>query len=387
MKIKKLLGLLTVMVVAFAFAMPAAAYDEVCVDCKCPMPQLVPCPEQEPQAQCSIRPFDFEKGYHYCRGPWSSPTVCKASLDICECDDPTAFGSGDTIGIRMTILVNDKEGDHGAYWAEPRWDKKKNLELYKSHKAECAGTCQGRDFGEVTFYLANYVTPGTPYSGSACTVAPKEKVVRMLSNANEGYTVTSDDITNKFSHWWIDIPEIRLTTDIAKCDEISVKIELLSERVGGICAECAAVCECTIDVAKACCDCGVVPYGCIYFPYVLTGSSPWMTGLVVTNLNSSVAIADMEATFTLTDSAGNEFTYIKTDFESKVWAFALDTELPNFSGTPAPGSAWLKVETNFMVDGYEFLCDGVFGAGTLPRACIWRYMSMPFLGWDEIPHP
>lgn len=365
MKIKKLLGLLTVMVVAFAFALPAAAYDEVCVECKCPTPQLVPCPAEVPQADCYINPFDFETGAGYCY-KHGSATVCKACLDICECEDPTAFGSGDLIGIRMTILVNDQEGDHGAYWAEPGWDAEDNLELFESHDAQCDGTTQTENFGEVTFYLADYVTAGPPYGGSDCTVDDTEKVVRMLSNDNEGYTVTDVDILSNLSHWWIDIPEIRLTLDIAKCDKVSVKIELLSERVGGICAECEPVCECIIDVAKACCDCGVVPEDCMYFPYVLTGSMPWMTGLVVTNLSSG-AIADMEATFTLTDDNGDVFTYTKTDFDTKVWAFNLDGVLADWGWAPLPGAAWLKVKTNFLVDGYEFLCDGVFGAGTLPR--------------------
>ena len=379
MKIKKVLGLLTVMVVAFAFALPAAAYDEVCVDCKCPMPQTVPCPEEVLQEDCWIHPFDFEIGNNYCKGSWSPPTVCRACLDICECDDPLAFGSGDLIGIRMTILVNDGEGDHGAYWAEPFWDSKSNLDLFKSHKSQCVGTAvQTRNFGNVTFYLADYTTTGIPNNTTACTVDDDEKVVRMLSNTGSGYTVTSADILNNLSHWWIDIPKIRLTTDIAKCDKVSVKIELLSKRVGGICAECEAVCECIIDVALACCDCGVVPEGCIYFPYVITGSSPWVTGLVVTNLSSSVAIAEMEATFTLTDDNGDVFCYTKTDFDTKVWAFNLDGVLADWGWAPLPGAAWLKVETNFLVDGYQFLCDGVFGAGTLPRNCYrgwWRHIE------------
>ena len=109
----------------------------------------------------------------------------------------------------------------------------------------------------------------------------------------------------------------------------------------------------------------------MYFPYVLPGELTWSTGIVVTNV-SDVPIANMEATFTLTDKTGAEFTYTKDDFTSKVWSGWLNDILPEFSGTPEIGAAWLKVDTNFSVDGYEFLTDGIFGAGTLPRLSIPR---------------
>lgn len=107
---------------------------------------------------------------------------------------------------------------------------------------------------------------------------------------------------------------------------------------------------------------------CMYFPYVILNSSPWFTGIVITNLDNDAAAADMEATLTLTDSTGAVFTYVKDDFTSPIWVFGLDSIISEFGGgTPAAGAAWLKVETNFSVDGYEFMTDGTFGAGTLPR--------------------
>ena len=104
----------------------------------------------------------------------------------------------------------------------------------------------------------------------------------------------------------------------------------------------------------------------MYFPYVLTASAPWNTGLVVTNIGTVTLPADMEATFTLTDSTGAIFTYVKSDFTTTIYAFFLDDIVSEF-GAPAAGPAWLQVDTNFPVDGYEFLTDGTFGAGTLPR--------------------
>ena len=87
----------------------------------------------------------------------------------------------------------------------------------------------------------------------------------------------------------------------------------------------------------------------------------------------SSAASEMEVIFTLTDSTGATFTYTKSDFTAKVWAVILDSIIGEFDGTPAPGPAWLRVQTNFTVDGYEFMSDGVFGAGTLPR--LDRYMN------------
>lgn len=104
----------------------------------------------------------------------------------------------------------------------------------------------------------------------------------------------------------------------------------------------------------------------MYFPYVLTASAPWSTGIVVTNIGTVTVPADMEATFTLTDSTGAIFTYVKSDFTTTIYAFFLDDMVAEF-GAPAAGPAWLQVDTNFPVDGYEFLTDGIFGAGTLPR--------------------
>ena len=115
-------------------------------------------------------------------------------------------------------------------------------------------------------------------------------------------------------------------------------------------------------------ECGTIP-SCMYFPYVLTQTS-WATGIVITNLNPNISADNMEAILTLTDSTGAVFSYTKTDFTSTVWSFALDSVLAEYGWTPAPGNAWLHVQTNFTVDGYSFVTDGSFGAGTLPRVLV-----------------
>lgn len=114
--------------------------------------------------------------------------------------------------------------------------------------------------------------------------------------------------------------------------------------------------------------------GCIYFQYVLQQNSPWFTGIAITNLSTSPDFTNSKATFTLTDSAGNQFEWVKTPVETVVFAFGLDTELANFKAkgavaTPVKGAAWLKVETNYEVDGYEYLTNGSYSSSVLSRFC------------------
>jgi len=363
MKIKKVLGLLTVMVAVFAIALPATAADP-CSICKgCPLENIT-CGEEE-QGEDTCAYFDFETREGYCDSTFDDD--CRVIFDICECEDVTeVFASGQTIGVRMTILTE------GVYWTyvSDGLEGAVAFDMYANKDSACDAAPQSRSFGEVSYFLdEDGDDEGTPNDQvtNDCSVPDDQKVVMLSSGSGSGYLITGDDESAKLHQWWIDIPSMVYDLDeITSNDVVSVKIELLNEVIGGICAECVSICECTVDVGILCCEGVEVSYS-MYFPYVVTQNNTWGTGIVVTNLSSAVDIADMEATFTLTDSTGSTFTYTKTDFDAKVWAFMLDTELPNFSGTPAVGSAWLKVETNFSVDGYQFMTDGVFGAGTLPR--------------------
>ena len=75
----------------------------------------------------------------------------------------------------------------------------------------------------------------------------------------------------------------------------------------------------------------------------------------------------MTATFTITDVTGATFTYVKSDFTGVVWSDYLNNILSEFSGTPALGPAWMRVDTNFKVDGFLFINDLIFGGTSLPR--------------------
>lgn len=376
MKIKKVLGLLTVMIAVFGFSTGAFAAwgDPVCTVCKgCTVDRVV-CEVTGEQDSDDCKSFDYDRRElldGYCGTDVDDN--CKAVFNICNCQnvDGNDFDAGQTIGVRMTILVDGEDGENGAYWSGasgplPTATATVTMNKYDTEDHACDNIDpEAASFGAGTFFKSDLETTATLAGGVTCEVESDDQATVILTNDDAGYVISSDDVTNKLSHWWIDISPIRIDPNVLHDGElISVKIELLNEGAGGICAECVSVCECIVNVAIACCEPGAFS---MYFPYVLTQDAAWFTGIVVTNLGSSVSIDDMTATFTLTDSTGAVFTYTKTDFDAKVWAFSLDAELPNFSGTPAVGAAWLKVKTNFSVDGWHFMTDGNFGAGTLPR--------------------
>ncbi|PID73465.1 MAG: hypothetical protein CSB33_03595 [Desulfobacterales bacterium] len=169
------------------------------------------------------------------------------------------------------------------------------------------------------------------------------------------------------SRWWIDIPEMRYDFSIVSPgDVVNIKIEWLNDAGTGICGDCETVCECTFTIGTF--ETEVATVFVRSFPYVLTDTSPWFTGIAISNMDvDGTAIENMEATLTIMDVTGATYTYTKTDFNESVWVFGLDSILDEFSGTPAAGAATLTVESNFALDGYEFLTDGTFGAGTLAR--------------------
>ena len=371
---KKLLVLITVMVAVFGFSTGAFAAwgDPICTTCKGCYVEEIPCKISAGQDVTPVCPgfeYDTFPGQTprsgYCKGNLQN---CRAIFNICNCEDPAIFDVPETIGIRMTVLVDGVAGQLGAYWADPTVNA---IDMYTYGTADgepCGTLANTETFGAIDYWQSDRITAATPLPGISCDPIPagNQAVVLFSATPTTGYDIQAIDVTEKRHEWWIDIPGMRIDRNVLHNDElISVKIELLAAGTGGICADCDAVCECIVDVANVCCEEAVISK-CMYFPYVLPGATEWHTGIVVTNI-SDVAIADMVATFTLTDKTGAVFTYTKDDFTSKVWSSWLNVILAEFSGTPEIGPAWLKVSTNFGVDGYEFLTDGSFGAGTLPR--------------------
>ncbi|MDD5724328.1 MAG: hypothetical protein PHY29_11420 [Syntrophales bacterium] len=380
---KKLLVLITVMVAVLGFGSGAFAAwgDPICTSCasKTEVCELgtIPCPGT--QQSCEYFDYDYRDGY--CDNN-DTPSLCKLIFNICNCENPADFVAGQTIGIRMTILVDGVAGERGAYWSAGT-TANVAFGAYASAAAACAGSSgTPNSFGAGKLFRYNNgvgveVSPAALIADPTCTVPLASQATVILTNIDAGYQITPADELNKLSHWWIDVQPIRTDPAVIQAGQkISLKVELLNQESGGICSDCTAVCECTIDLAVVCCDSISIPvptqFG-MYFPYVTDGGA-WNTGIVVTNIGSllpwaeaTVAPADMEATLILTDKTGAKFTYVKDDFTTTNWGFDLGALLPEFDGTPAAGPMWLEVQTNYLVDGYCYIENGVFGLGTDAR--------------------
>ncbi len=239
------------------------------------------------------------------------------------------------------------------------------ITLRSNGAANGDNTQEGIYFSNITLYSEDNAAPptvivpatgptflqadGTASAGPVCTTWDREQVTLTIDAADVAadgneirfcvqYAVNPDEaVANTDVQFWLEASQI-------PCGNVITDVVTAASLI-----ECAPGSD------------------SMYFPYVLTDSGAWFTGIVVTNLGTSVTADDMEATLTITDSTGTMFTYTKSDFTTTVWAVILDNIIGEFSGTPAAGPAWLNVTTNFNVDGYSYLSNGDFGAGTLAR--------------------
>ena len=236
---------------------------------------------QGEEPECDF--FDYEcrcMAHLNNQGYWCNVSVgcgpldtCRVIFDICQCEDVEEnFDSGQTIGIRMTLMINGvfAEADDGFYFSQTPWGTNV-LETFASLDEACAAETQTKSFGTTTFYddadaaVASVVTPRTGMGGP-CPVAAANQAVMMCTDQGQGFTITQAVEVNQQSKWWIDTPYFRIDPNILHNQELlSVKIELLNAESGGICATCESICECIVDIAIVCCplslyeDCSVLP--------------------------------------------------------------------------------------------------------------------------------
>ena len=224
---KKVIGLLTVAVFLFSFAMTAGAastfpnptsegvYPAVsgkqaenyfllneCANCKCPV-KNVPCPTTTTSTgvqgavvtQTSTTcPFDYDNGvngvapgdYGYSAAA-ASDRNCKLILNVCSCPASCDTKVGTKIGIQMEILTP------GVYWAnDPNLtdDSKGRQTIWFNNypgtytqSQICADKSQPKNFGKIRYYLkteetfnskGNYVRNPTnaPYEMDDPAIAP-----------------------------------------------------------------------------------------------------------------------------------------------------------------------------------------------------------------------
>jgi hypothetical protein len=318
------------------------------------------------------------------------------SFPICDCPDTADyFNEGDYVGVRMSILTP------GVYWATDPTE----LEIiaFKTISDSC-DKLDAVDAGE------GFISPDVDYVSSEftnvmyfedatcdpddalvdpdgirpftdCTWDERDYPKSQFLSQNTGLDLFQiPEGWSGYKYWQIQIPNIRIDVDEIvelglQGQAVEIKIEFIRPGTGSICqGDCQVICECTIKVATLCPDeVGNEAGGeCVYFPYVITQYGNWATGIAISNLGNTTA-ENMIATFKLTDKTGKAFTYEKKDFETKCWSGVLDSMLNQGlfvgDGTPASGHAWLQIDTNFTVDGYQFVTDGVFGGSTLGRIC------------------
>lgn len=391
---KKLLVLFAIL--AVAFAAPAMALDDqACKNCA---DKLYTCDlsnirvgaegmtvENGPDFGDTCNYFDYdginmEGAVGYCDS--DANENCKILFDICDCNDTSKFTEGNTIGIRMTILTpgvyfahqadtlafnkfSDGEYDDGtvcaASWDDPAFPER-----------------QSTFTGGFNYYDASddlLDGPADMINGE-CNVPDEEKAVVMESVRDRGYTITADDVDGAVCCWWLDMPAMRYDLDeITMGDMVQVKIELLN-RQPQICEEWEVICDCVVEIGElGCTPSSASEEGCFYFPYVLSGGN-WATGVAVSNLSglfsemTTVTPAEMSILYTLVDGAGDVFTKLLSPGDVDTMVYTTVVTADGWTGgTPAPGAAMLKVETNFKSFGYSFLTDGNFGAGTLSKKC------------------
>jgi len=369
--------------------------------------------------------------YGYCTGfnsvandagdPGDPTRNCKFIFNVCSCDEACALTPGAKLGLQMYIKTP------GVYFADPTMNTV-NFAIWQDVNSVCANTADKepaitkmqevpyyigatsgnrisgdsqideeaigethiavRNFGTVKYYRTlteieynvkgkfetKVSNQGTPLGGSLTTSVPAANQVRVLqSEFDTDYVITKDDAGGQCK-LWIDIPAMRVDPSVPKGTVIQVQVRLLFNRVvGGVCPECDPpdACDCTLDVGVVCCGEDVDPTTgeyCMFFPYVVQGMTDWAAGIALT-CRADEMPANAYCELTLTDAAGNVATY-KKEAMTPIWAFMVDSVMADFTGaTLVPGPASLKVNSNVSMDGYSFLTDGNFGAGTLARGC------------------
>jgi hypothetical protein len=467
MKRTNVLGLLTIMIIVFAFAATgfcqtyANLSEAECYGCpKCPVGKI-PCPGVTtvpgPQGTTSTQnqpasPFDFDGrpymangfgAFGYCTGKGfnyaeNDERDCKLVFDLCACHQSCDVSIGTKVGVQMIIGTVDSAGkflpglvngqfvakDTGVYFADPdlatvNFDIRNDINDYCRKTTEQTPDVtlmnqtaayydveghrlvsrddpkffeardEVRNFGKIKYYRtyaeminnkglfqATLTNEGTPLGGSTVTIPDTNRVRALESQKDFDYVFNTDDITAvNYCNMWIDVPAMRIDPAIAKeGDEVWVKVRLLFNReYDGICDTCHPpdVCECYVKIGVICCDAVVVTdAGCVFFPYLVQnvqGTSGWAAGVALTARGTLPAGAYYE--FTLKDQAGHTAVYKETTDVKAVWAQMLDNIMPKFPAGIMPGAVSLQVKTNFPIDGYSFLTDGNFGAGTLARGC------------------
>jgi hypothetical protein len=374
-KMKKILVLLVVALGIFGFAAGSFAQD-VCTSCdKCVIGSLdCTCQGQGGTTTCGYFDFDTPIGSQTGYAALSRKGNCRVIFNICDCDNAgTSFVAGHRMGVRMTIMVNGLFGQNGAYWSQPATA---NVEfgMFALGTTACAATAYTTFFGAGSFYRVDSTGTATSSAiaagdlsaattGNACTIVKTSNAAatQLSTNQDQGYVITATDEANHLSRWLINIPEMRVSPcDMKANDVIQLKIEILDQSTGGLCADCQSVCECVVDIATMCPSLGATST-CV-FPYFTSTTAPddvtnyWWNGIAITNTSGTAGTATL--TVTQQDGAKGAYT-TPTIAAGSVWV----APLANIPFTPSTGTlggkpCWISVSTTFpTVDGMGLMAD------------------------------
>ncbi len=360
---KKLLVILTLVMVslfvstgAFAQVLPVASTCSAAVN-------RVPC-VQEGQTAGVCNPFDFETD-----GIWWCPELKtysnRAIFSICNCPDTAVnFAAPNKIGIRMTILVNDKSQAEtttalGAYWADPAAT---NIFFgkYVTIDQACADTAFLDSFGPGRYYHStNDLTPtgtSTPRIDTACAVSLANQATVYVTNRDAGYEITVADENAGVARWAVNIPLIRVDPAVLHNGEvIKVKVEFLLQSGGGICADCPPICEGIITVAKVCCG----DVSLCFFPYFtstgpVTDAQPFWNGIAIINKGGTAGTATLSVF--QQDGARGTFTTPEIAAGSMFVAALENIEFTSTVGTLGGLPVSIDVTSTFgAIDGFAMM--------------------------------
>jgi hypothetical protein len=300
-----------------------------------------------------------------------------------------------TVDNGLAFCQKDATGRAGGYpmgLGNVYRDQSGRLTPYSASDANPDDDLIARSFGGIKYYRSyvekkknerNYYeiamgSEGQPLGGPVNGEIPAiNRVVALQSDPNTGDYMFTEDDTARNCLLWIDIPPVRIDPTKAeslKGKTIKIRVRVLFNREG-ICPICIDHCECIVAIAKVCCDTATpTDQGCLFFPYVIQGQAPWGSGVVISARDQMPTAPT--CTLTLTNGQGTVATYTNTAMD-RLWVFLLDDVMDQFTPALPAGPATLQVTSNYRIDGYSFLTNGNFGAGTLPRACTANCAQCP----------
>lgn len=395
---KKTISILAACMLVFAFAGMASAEILTCETDPGHIDRG--CETAAEQSSCYTSPFDYEDFYGYyrnCDSPLNSycespdkNDLHRALFKICDCITEGIFpevNEGDVIDISMEILVDKHdgngpvEGNNGVYWAQDVNQTGVAMETYANQGVACADeSCYPENafVGDFVYSLASSTTTATvPYTGTACDVPENQEIVKFAACTTQtgahGYTVQASDAVDNKSVWWIDIPYLRVDSNITKGTgwDVYVKICLYTSLdAGGVCGECEGCCY-NVKIGTLCCDSTPVVTTCtdtLTFPYFPKTSSYWY-GMAVTNKSDE----EGEFTVTLYENDGDVFTYTDTVPANSTMVITPDmlTVETSVDGTLGNTQSWAKVVTDFSASGFGMMAkeDNGVSMGYLAERC------------------